>query len=109
MGRAAAETSNRCPDRRAGRNAETLRTIPGGYQVDRRPNNFSGSKVAQDFGAPIKRAAAMERAAARARQRAAGKMAYPLAVRADSYRGRRNDGFGTRVTGERTLGTNLRE
>src|SRR6185503_5006706 len=109
IGRAAAEASNRCPDRRAGRNAETLRTIPGGYQVDRRPNNFSGSKIAQDLGTPVERGAAVERAAARARERAAGKMAYPLAVRADSYRGRRNDDFGARVTGERTLGTNLRE
>jgi hypothetical protein len=45
----------------------------------------------------------------RARERAAGKMAYPLAVRADSYRGRRKDDLGTGVTRERTLGTNLRE
>jgi hypothetical protein len=51
----------------------------------------------------------MERAAVRAWERAAGKMAYPLAVRADSYRGGRNDDFGARVAGERTLGTNLRE
>ena len=36
-------------------------------------------------------------------------MAYPLAVRADSYRGRRNDDFGARVAAEGTLGTNLRE